>query len=237
MSAGIPRRELFEASRYPLQRPVTLRGPMNVSLPRPLWTRPLERLLFAVALLLLGIGSWAWLDRFAYELVQSRRLDGILGREPMDSPRPSNGGIAAATRRQVAASGLIGRIEIPRLRLRTIVAEGADPLVLHRAVGHLPKTALPGEPGNVVLAGHRDSFFSDLGEVRSGDRVRITTPDGVFDYRVDFRRVVSPEQTEVLTATGLPTLTLITCYPFDYLGPAPKRYVIRARQLGGPAGT
>jgi sortase A len=104
-------------------------------------------------------------------------------------------------------------------------------------VGHLPKTAFPGEPGNVVLAGHRDSFFSDLGEVRSGDRVRITTPDGVFEYRVDSRRVVSPEQTEVLTATGLPTLTLITCYPFDYLGLAPKRYVIRARQVDRPEGS
>jgi sortase A len=207
---------------------------MNVLLPRPLWTRLIERLLFGIALLFLGIGSWAWLDRSAYELVQSWRLDGILGREPMDSSRPSNGGVAAATRRQVEASGLIGRIEIPRLRLRTIVAEGADSLVLHRAVGHLPKTAFPGEPGNVVLAGHRDSFFSDLGEFRSGDRVRITTPDGVFEYRVDSKRVVSPEQTEVLTSTDLPTLTLITCYPFHYLGPVPKRYVIRARQVGRP---
>ncbi len=155
----------------------------------------------------------------------------------MDSPGPSNGGIAAATRRQVEASGLIGRIEIPRLRLRTIVAEGADPLVLHRAVGHLPKTAFPGEPGNVVLAGHRDSFFSSLEEVRSGDRIRITTPDGAFEYRVDAKSVVRPEQTEVLTHTSVPTLTLITCYPFHYLGPAPKRYVIRARQVARPPGS
>ena len=207
---------------------------MNALLPGPQWTRPLERLFFALALLFLGIGSWAWLDRSVYELVQSRRLDGILNGESRDPSGRTNGRAAAATRQQVAASGLIGRIEIPRLGLRSIVAEGADPLILHRAVGHLPKTAFPGEPGNVVLAGHRDSFFSDLGEVRPGDHVRITTPDGVFEYRVDSKRIIRPEQTEVLTTTSLPTLTLITCYPFHYLGPAPRRYVIRARQVQRP---
>jgi sortase A len=194
------------------------------------WTRCFERLLFAVAFLSLGLWSWARLDASVYEMVQSRRLDGILWGTPIGSSTLSNGRIAGATRREAVASGLIGRIEIPSIGVNAIVAEGTHPLVLHRAVGHLRKTAFPGEPGNVVVAGHRDSFFSNLGEVRPGDRVRISTPDGVFEYRVDSKSVVWPEQTEVLIATRAPTLTLITCYPFHYLGPAPKRYIVRARQ-------
>ena len=204
-----------------------------LSPPRP-WARRLERLLSAAALLSLGIWSWAWLDTSFYELVQNRRLGAILGRELLGASGPSEGRTATATRQEIAVSGLIGRIDIPRLEVHTIVAEGADPLILQRAVGHVPKSALPGEGGNVVLAAHRDSFFSNLKELRMGDPVRITTPDGVFEYRVDSINVVRPEQTEVLAQTSVPTLSLITCYPFHYLGPAPKRYVVRAAQVDPP---
>jgi sortase A len=206
--------------------------PLSPPLPS---TRRLERVFSALALVCLGFWSWAWLDKTVYGIVRDWRLESILGTKRHDSSRPPNQLIAAATRNEVAASGLIGRIAIPRFRVHSIVAEGTDARTLNRAVGHVPRTAFPGEPGNVVIAGHRDAFFSYLKGVRLGDRVRMTTPDGVFDYRIDSRTVVQPEQTEVLSATNVPTLTLITCYPFHYLGPAPERYVVRARQVATSA--
>ncbi len=197
-----------------------------------------EGTLSAVALVCLGFCALAWTDSGFYQMVQGRRLDSALGRASDDPRAPGKAGIAAATRAEAEASGLVGRIEIPRLGLLAIVAEGTDPRTLRRAVGHVSGTALPGEPGNVALAGHRDSFFSRLRNVRAGDRVRITTPDGVFEYRVESKGVVGPERIEVLTSSGTPTLTLITCFPFRYVGAAPERFVVRARQVataGKPA--
>jgi sortase A len=203
---------------------------MNTLNPPRSQARRLERMLSVLALLSLGVWSLAWLDKSVYEIVQNRRLDGLLGRNSSDLPRQS-GWIATATRREVQESGPMGRVELPRLGARTIVAEGADDRTLRRGLGHLPGTAFPGEPGNVVIAGHRDSFFGYLEDLRSGDRVRVITPDGTFEYTVESKTVIRPEQTEVLDATRVPTLTLITCYPFHYLGPAPQRYVVRARQV------
>jgi sortase A len=92
----------------------------------------------------------------------------------------------------------------------------------------VPATALPGEIGNVVLAGHRDSFFRPLKAVREGDKVTLTTPEGTFDYDVTSTEVVGPERTDLVAPSIGPTLTLITCYPFNYVGPAPDRFVVRA---------
>ncbi len=195
--------------------------------------RWLERSLSVVAVLSLGYYAWARLDSGLYQAAQGARLDAILREAFGGSVRPSEAGSAAATRAETQESGLIGRIEIPRLGVSAIVAEGTDPRTLRRAVGHVPTTALPGEAGNVVLAAHRDSYFSRLGDVRLGDRLRMTTPDGVFEYRVDSRGVVGPEHTEVLSPSDTPTLTLITCFPFQYVGAAPERYIVRARPEPG----
>ena len=202
----------------------------NPAVPPPS-TRRLEWLLAAVALLCLGLWSWAQIDASAYNIVQNWRLDGLLAKRALLRSRPSSVRTAVATRDEAAASGLVGRIDIPRLGIHVTVSEGIDSRTLRRALGHVPKTAFPGEPGNVVIAGHRDSWFGRLREARPGDRVCITTPDGVFEYRVDSRDVVQPERTEVMAPTNTPTLTLITCYPFHYLGPAPERFVVRARQV------
>jgi LPXTG-site transpeptidase (sortase) family protein len=210
------------------------RAPMSFQLRSVRLAHCLERLLLAVALLSLGLWSWTWLDSSVYNMVQGRRLDGILGSESLDPPGSSTSRLATATRREVLASGLIGRIQIPRFHVHALLIEGTDPRALRRAVGHVPATALPGEPGNVVIAGHRDSFFSYLKDVQPGDRVWITTPDGKFEYSVESMRVVRPEQTEVLGTTPIPTLTLITCYPFHHLGPAPERYVVSARLIAQP---
>ncbi len=125
----------------------------------------------------------------------------------------------------------IGRIEVPRLGVSAIVASGIDRRTLRRAVGHVPATALPGEPGNVALAAHRDRFFRGLQGIEEDDEILITTPDGVFHYRVQWREVVEPEDVEVLDDTDEPTLTLVTCFPFYYVGPAPQRFIVRARQV------
>src|SRR5262249_36173363 len=94
------------------------------------------------------------------------------------------------------------------------------------------RTPYPGEPGNVVLAGHRDTYFRDLKDVVTGDLIRITTPDGDYDYQVDSILVVEPDRGDLLGDTGQPSLTLVTCYPFYWVGPAPQRFIIRARLAG-----
>ncbi|MGA2097265.1 MAG: class D sortase [Candidatus Acidiferrum sp.] len=126
---------------------------------------------------------------------------------------------------------VIGEIQVPRLHLKAIVVQGDSHTILRRAVGHIPETALPGEPGNVALAGHRDTFFRPLRNITLGDAITFKTPAGDFQYFVESTQVVPAGKTEVLDATAVPTLTLITCFPFDYFGAAPKRFVVRAREL------
>jgi sortase A len=127
------------------------------------------------------------------------------------------------------APGLIGRLEIPRLDVSVIVMEGEDDATLDVAVGHLPDTALPWEDGNAVIAGHRDTFFRPLKHVREGDEIRMTTARGTFDYRVIRTEIVEPTSLQVLAPTPHRSLTLVTCYPFSYIGSAPQRFVIHAR--------
>jgi sortase A len=111
------------------------------------------------------------------------------------------------------------------------VVEGTTSRSLRRGVGHLEPSAFPGEHGNVDLAGHRDTYFRELEGIAPGDRVLLTTPDGRFEYRVEWVRVVTPDRTDLLAPTGSRQLTLVTCYPFDWIGPAPKRFVVRARAV------
>ena len=128
-----------------------------------------------------------------------------------------------------AAGGLIGRLEIPRLNFSVMVLEGDDRETLARAVGHIPGTAYPWQSGNAVMAGHRDTFFRPLESVRSGDEIRMTTLRGTFDYRVTSTEIVEPTDLSVLKPTRDPSLTLVTCYPFVYVGRAPQRFIIHAR--------
>jgi sortase A len=126
---------------------------------------------------------------------------------------------------------LIGRIGIPRLSFSAIVVEGIDRATLRRAIGHIPGTALPGQPGNVGLAGHRDALFRPLRNLKVDDEIRFSTPSGDFRYEVESLRIVDPNDVSVLAASGQNVLTLVTCYPFYYVGPAPKRWIVRARQV------
>src|SRR5208282_3170876 len=127
---------------------------------------------------------------------------------------------------------VIGRLDIPRLKLSVMVREGADEGTLRRAVGHIPGTAMPGKLGNVGLAGHRDTFFRALRSIREDDAIEFQTTHGTFHYIVKSTKVVSPRDVSVLAASGGENLTLVTCYPFYYVGSAPKRFIVRAIQAG-----
>jgi sortase A len=135
------------------------------------------------------------------------------------------------------AEVLLGLIEIPRLDTSAIVEEGVSTGTLWKAVGHMPGTALPGQAGNAVLAGHRDTYFSGLGDLKQGDPLIFQSPSATYSYRVESARIVDPDDLTVLSASKEPTLTLITCYPFHYIGSAPQRYVVTAREVQEPDST
>ncbi len=130
-----------------------------------------------------------------------------------------------------AMRSVIGRLEIPRLNLSVMVREGADEGTLSRAVGHIPGTALPGKIGNVGLAGHRDTFFRALRNIREDDAIEFETVHGAYRYVVTSTKIVTPRDVSVLAASGGENLTLVTCYPFYYVGSAPKRFIVRAAQV------
>lgn len=123
---------------------------------------------------------------------------------------------------------VVGRIEIQRLGLKAMILEGVSQRTLALALGHIPGTALPGKKGNVGIAGHRDTFFRSLAGIHQNDAIVVTTREGSYRYRVNSCSVVGPRDTRVLENSKLPSLTLVTCYPFRYLGPAPERFIVHA---------
>jgi sortase A len=191
-----------------------------------------QRGLFACAILLLGYCAFALADAWIFQRRESRELDRLLrDRHVASESTPQPESSTAPKGAPAAADGLIGRIEIPRLLLSVVVVEGVDKTTLRRAVGHIPGTALPGHPGNVGLAGHRDTFFRPLKDLKIKDEVQLSTVEGSFMYEVESLRVVEPDNVGVLAPSGENVLTLVTCYPFYYVGPAPKRWIVRARQV------
>ena len=156
---------------------------------------------------------------------------------PRSKPEPENAeGLRKFTplpsERQPLPDSLIGRLRIPRLQLAVMVREGASSGTLQRAVGHIPGTALPGKTGNMALAGHRDTFFRPLRNIRKDDAIDLETENGTYRYQVQSTEIVSPRDVTVLKASKDHELTLVTCYPFYYVGSAPKRFIVRAVQVG-----
>ena len=122
-------------------------------------------------------------------------------------------------------------LRVPKIGLEVPVLPGTDEVTLNRAVGTIAGTAVPGEVGNVGIAGHRDGFFRGLKDVVTGDRLELETLAGNQEYRVTSIRIVDPAAVEVLAPTLLPAVTLVTCYPFYFVGKAPQRYIVRAEAL------
>jgi len=180
-----------------------------------------ERALFALAAVLLG---WYLLQHAitVYEqAAANRELESVHLAVATPAARDARPPVGA----------LVGRVDIPRVGVSAIVREGDDTATLQHAVGHIPDTALPGEPGNAGLAGHRDTFFRGLRNVRAGDRISVTTPAGVIEYVVRGTRIVDPDDVSVLNPTEPQTLTLVTCYPFNYIGSAPRRFIVHAERM------
>jgi sortase A len=132
--------------------------------------------------------------------------------------------------------GVLGVVEIPRLNISSVVEEGVDSSTLWEAVGHIPGTAMPGQNGNSALAAHRDTYFSGLGDVVVGDEIVFRSATEKFRYRVESTKIVDADATDALENSPGTTLSLITCYPFHYVGPAPKRFIVVARaEVPSPA--
>jgi sortase A len=214
--------------------------------------RRAETVLFLIAALCLGIWTWSYFDSHLYQSYESWRFERALAAHPVASPAPlapAPSGASAAVvlpadegappPRPIPAQAepplpepeegaTLGRLEAPRLGLSVIIAQGVSTSTLRRSAGHIPGTALPGQQGNVGIAGHRDTFFRPLKEIQKDDTLTLTTLKGTYQYVVDSTEIVSPENVQVLDPTGRPTLTLVTCYPFYYVGSAPKRFIVQA---------
>jgi len=188
--------------------------------------KTLERVLFGIGSLIFFWCAWRSAEARVYQASHEARFEERRSAEgPIDSPAP-------ARTKRVREGGALGRIEIPRIGLAAVIAEGERETTLRLALGHIAGTALPGENGNVGLAGHRDGFFRPLARIRLHDEIRLTVERGrSILYRVDSTSVVDPSDVSVLARGPDDSLTLVTCYPFGYIGPAPRRFVVRATRL------
>ena len=220
------------ATRRPVRTaPVNAWGPLPPHAtvpPRPAVVRWLERALLVVGMVCLGYYAIASAETLLYQAYEDRELDAILASD-------SAAAVPATRAHRTPRRGqTVGRIEIPRLGVAAVIKAGTDARTLQLAVGHIPGTSLPGEPGNIGLAGHRDTFFRRLRKIRPDDEIRVTTPEGVFTYRVERMDVVEPTDVWVLNPTEYSALTLVTCYPFSYIGSAPQRFIVRAQLSPDP---
>jgi sortase A len=201
---------------------------------------------FVVGVLALSYCATVLLDRWLFQAYQTWRFERALKdaqtsartiQQPASSPLSAQAEADRARAESFGIDGLagspLGRIEISSIGLAAMILEGTDDSTLRRGVGHFPGTALPGQQGNVAIAGHRDTFFKGLRNIRKDDEITLTTLNGTYRYRVDSTRVIAPEHTEVLDDSGEAILTLVTCYPFIYVGHAPKRFIVRAHRIPG----
>ena len=213
------------------------------------WLHAIEWLCLFVGLTALDVYVWVNTSSILYQAYQDWSFDetlrglkptvrgfvadeiywffgGAKGKSATSAPESQAPSVA---QRPLKHEMLIGRMRIPRLGVMAMVREGADGGTLERAVGHIPGTALPGATGNVALAGHRDTFFRPLRNIRKDDAIELETTNGTYRYAVESTEIVSPRDVSVLApAKNQKTLTLVTCYPFYYVGSAPKRFVVRA---------
>ncbi len=201
----------------------------------------LERLLFIVGLLMLGI----YLGARVHTAVSSRATMEIFKREQLRSPDQERTVVLAAAkpdfrswspkRIQEYENSLvsyyrpaIGIIRIPKIHVEAPLLDGTDELSLNRGVGRIAGTASPGQEGNIGIAGHRDGFFRGLKDIALGDTVEVITQTRTETYIIDNIVIVDPHDTSILRARQRPSLTLVTCYPFHFIGSAPRRYIVQA---------
>jgi sortase A len=186
-------------------------------------------------LLAAGVGLAAWC---AAVLVEARFHQSAAAFAPLVVtqkvilPGEGGGSNAHALPSTTSAGALLGRLDAPSVRMSTVVLEGSDDATLSRGAGHIEDTPLPGQPGNIGIAGHRDTVFRPLRNIHVGEPLDLTTADRVYRYRVSKTVIVGPDDVYVLDPTQQPTLTLVTCYPFEFVGHAPRRFIVQAQLVG-----
>jgi sortase A len=195
------------------------------------WLRWIER-----GLLTSGVALTAWC---ALILLEARFYNSLQVPAPapltITQTLPGDAGTPGAHGPVVAAppqGAVVGRLEVPSIHLSTTVLEGSDDATLSRASGHIEDTPFPGQPGNVGIAGHRDTVFRPLRYVHLGDTLVLTTSNRIYRYRIRKTFIVGPDDVYVLDPTEHPTLTLVTCYPFEFVGHAPQRFIVQADLIG-----
>ena len=186
----------------------------------------IERVLFVM-----GVGCLAWCALVAWQTWRYQSVNrSVAARIPVPAA-PSDVARQAAPPADIPIGEPIGRLEVPRLHLSAVVANGDDDETLRVAIGHLPDTPLPWEEGNSALAGHRDTLLRALRNIRVDDDMRVVTAYGEFMYQVKRIVIVAPDDLSVLAPTPQAALTLVTCYPFSYVGHAPKRFIVQAARV------
>ena len=184
-----------------------------------------ERVLWIAAA---AIGSWTLFvlaQNFYYARLpvpDEPSVQRLPGEDPNDAV-----GASGSFQRRADPGAWVARLEAPAVDLKATVLEGSDDRTLRRAAGHIEYTPLPGEPGNVGIAGHRDTTFYPVRKLKAGDRLTLTTASHIFEYEVRDTWIVEPEDVQVLDPTTRPALTLVTCYPFNFVGDAPQRFIVR----------
>jgi sortase A len=187
----------------------------------------LSLLLLAGGSCFLYLGAREYFDSRAGQYQAAREFE----RPVIDTPE-TRAATQATTVRSIRRGDTLAKLKIPRLDAELYVIEGDGPRELRRGPGHLLGTALPGENGNCIIAGHRDTHFRVLKDIREGDDIVLQTETGQYLYRVRKTHIVSPENTSALRPTKTAALNLITCYPFYYVGSAPQRFIVEAQLAG-----
>jgi sortase A len=186
-----------------------------------LWLQVAEWLLLAVAVVCL---EWYGLRLYTIQKRQAA-ASAMLDRSLSNSPSADEDDSADLP------GGLIGRLDIPRLQISAPIETGDNSNVLDYAVGYLPDTPLPWKPGNSAMAAHRDRLFRRLEGIKVGDDIEVSTRHGDLQYKVSRTLIVDPKDVWVLDPSADANLTLITCYPFQYVGNAPKRFIVQAKKV------
>ena len=212
---------------------------LRIIVPETRFDRLARWLLFLVGIVCLGIYCYSYLYRTAYQIYLGWQFDRELAEGAPEKAEPAPASKPAAPPALLpdpdrgspivaSTQTIIGRVTIRRLHVSAMVEEGVDSRTLSRAIGHIPGTAFPGQPGNVGIAGHRDTFLRALRDLHPYDKIDFTTRSGHYHYRVESLTIVDPTDVEVLKPTKRQALTIVTCFPFNYIGNAPRRFIVRA---------
>ena len=193
------------------------------------WLRGTGVAFFLVGLLCVGFCVFVAIESASAGRASENLLRGW--NPPGMAPGESASGIGGLSAAESDAATVMGRLEIPAIALSAPILSNYETASLLKGIGHIPGTAMPGGLGTLGLAGHRDTYFRPLARIKPKMEIRVVDRDGVYHYAVDSTEIVKPEDVAVLNIRSRPELTLITCYPFHYVGAAPLRFIVHAHLL------